>query len=238
MSRTRVMSCGGEVGRRQQVLVHLRSHHLLGGPSTTTPSEPSVVRPARPDRLAEGGGQVLANVVDPQGQPAVATVDQHGQLDGPRPAEVGQGVEGGPDRPPSVEDVVDAGRRPVPARSIGSSVSWWPGAAGCRCRRGTWRRQGARRDLPPSISPAWPPPAPARGTPASVDADHHQPCRCPCSARRSRARSGPAPALDVGGVQHRRHPDINNAPAHRAWRRPDSDSISSWLPSRPHRTGP
>ncbi len=59
------------------------------------------------DHLVATGGQVLAHVIGPDGQLAVAPVDHHGQLYGPGPAEVGEGVEGGPDGAPGEEHVVD-----------------------------------------------------------------------------------------------------------------------------------
>ena len=43
----------------------------------------------------------------------MATVDQHGQLDRARPAEVAQRVQGGPDGAAGVEDVVDEHDQPA-----------------------------------------------------------------------------------------------------------------------------
>ena len=57
--------------------------------------------------LVRGGREVLADVVGPDRQLPVAPVDEHGQADGPGPAEVQERVEGRPDRAARVEDVVD-----------------------------------------------------------------------------------------------------------------------------------
>src|SRR5581483_6980382 len=65
------------------------------------------------DGLPPGGRQVLAHVVGADRQLAVAAVDQHGQLDHARAAQVDQRVQRGPDRPAGVEDVVDQDDRPV-----------------------------------------------------------------------------------------------------------------------------
>ena len=52
-------------------------------------------------------GQVLAHVVGPDRQLAVAPVDHHRQLHRPGPAVVAEGVEGGPDGAPGEQHVVD-----------------------------------------------------------------------------------------------------------------------------------
>ena len=59
------------------------------------------------DLLGGGGGQVLADVVGADGQFPVAAVDQHGEADDARAAEVDDGVQGGADGAAGVEDVVD-----------------------------------------------------------------------------------------------------------------------------------
>ena len=59
------------------------------------------------DHLFAVGREVLPHVVGSDGQLAVAPVDHHGQLHGPGPSEVVQGVEGGPDGPAGEEHVVD-----------------------------------------------------------------------------------------------------------------------------------
>ena len=57
--------------------------------------------------LALGRRQVLAHVVGPDRQLAVTAVDQHGELDRPRPAEVAERVQGRAHGPAGVEHVVD-----------------------------------------------------------------------------------------------------------------------------------
>ena len=59
------------------------------------------------DHLLAAGGQVLADVVGPDGQLPVAPVDHHRQLHRPGPPVVAEGVEGGPDGAPGEQDVVD-----------------------------------------------------------------------------------------------------------------------------------
>src|SRR5260370_19075857 len=59
------------------------------------------------DALRVGGGHVLADVVGPYRQLAMASVDQHRQLDRARPAEVEQRVHRRPRRAPAVDHVVD-----------------------------------------------------------------------------------------------------------------------------------
>src|SRR3972149_1149184 len=58
------------------------------------------------DLLVAGGGHVLADVVGPDGELAVPTVDQHDKLDGLRAAQVHEGIERRADAPTGVEDVV------------------------------------------------------------------------------------------------------------------------------------
>ena len=62
---------------------------------------------AHADALARGRGQVLADVVGPDGQLAVAAVHEDRELHGRRPPVVEQGVDGGADGAPRVEHVVD-----------------------------------------------------------------------------------------------------------------------------------
>ena len=71
-------------------------------------------RPSRPPRcsqhldgLVARGDERAADVVGPDGQLAVAAVDEHGQLDARGSAEVDQLVERGADRAAGEEDVVD-----------------------------------------------------------------------------------------------------------------------------------
>ena len=65
------------------------------------------------DHLLAAGREVLADVVGTDGQLTVAAVDHDGELDGAGPAEVVEGVEGGPDGPPREEDVVDQHDHPA-----------------------------------------------------------------------------------------------------------------------------
>ncbi len=85
-----------------------------------------------PDLLRGGGGQVLAHVVGPDGKLAVAAVDQHGEPDDARAAEVDEGVQGGADGAAGVQDVIDEDHDlVVDARSgaagwgSGGLVGWW-----------------------------------------------------------------------------------------------------------------
>src|SRR6266550_4472180 len=59
------------------------------------------------DDLLARGRHVLADMIGPDRQLAVAPVDEYGQADGLRPTEVDERVHCGADRPPGVEDVVD-----------------------------------------------------------------------------------------------------------------------------------
>src|SRR5580704_10513803 len=59
------------------------------------------------DALRVRGGHVLADVVGPDRQLAVAAVDEHRQLDRTGPSKVHQGVHRGARGAPMVDDVVD-----------------------------------------------------------------------------------------------------------------------------------
>src|SRR6476660_3392008 len=59
------------------------------------------------DALVVSGGNVLADVVGPDGQLAVAAIDQHRELDGAGPSEVHQCVHRCARGAPMVDDVVD-----------------------------------------------------------------------------------------------------------------------------------
>ena len=83
------------------------SRCLIGATSSPM-STPSVVHV---DHLVAPGGQVLAHVVGADGQLPVAPVDHHRQLHRPGPAVVVEGVEGGPDRAPGEQHVVDQHHR-------------------------------------------------------------------------------------------------------------------------------
>src|SRR6266851_2812794 len=75
------------------------------------------------DALRVRGGDVLADVIRTDRQLAVAPVDEHGQLDGPRAPEIHERIHRGSRRPPMVDDVVHRDDRHlrVPAHS-GPSV--------------------------------------------------------------------------------------------------------------------
>ena len=65
------------------------------------------------DDLVRAGRQVLAHEVGPDGELAMPAVHHHRQADRPRPAVIGQRVQGGADGAPGVEDVVDQDHGPV-----------------------------------------------------------------------------------------------------------------------------
>jgi hypothetical protein len=66
------------------------------------------------DALGARGREVLADVVGPEGQLAMAAVGEHRELDARRAAVVEEGLDRGADRAPREEDVVDDhDRRPV-----------------------------------------------------------------------------------------------------------------------------
>ena len=110
-----------------------------------SPSTPMATPSAATSTTSSAPGrQVLADEVGPDGQLAVAPVDQHGELHRPGPPEVVQGVEGGPDRAAGEEHVVDQHDDP-PGR--GRRACRWPpraAPAAARCRRGRGRRRAAR----------------------------------------------------------------------------------------------
>ena len=72
-----------------------------------TSSRPSISTRRTWTSVVAGGGDVLADIVGPDRQLAVAAVDEDGKLDALGAAEVDHGVEGGADRPAGEEDVVD-----------------------------------------------------------------------------------------------------------------------------------
>src|SRR5436305_5751656 len=63
------------------------------------------------DALVARGRQVLADVVGPDRQLAVSAVGEHGELHARGPAVVEERLDGGADRSPGVEDVVDEDAR-------------------------------------------------------------------------------------------------------------------------------
>ena len=74
------------------------------------------------DELLARGGHVLADVVGPDRDLAVAAIDEDRQADGLRPAEVDEGIHRRPDRPARVQDVVDEddGRAVQVERQVGA----------------------------------------------------------------------------------------------------------------------
>src|SRR5215218_6152425 len=61
---------------------------------------------AHVDALRVRGGEILADVIGPDGELAMAAIDQHRQLDASRPAEGGYGIHGCAAGPAGEEDVV------------------------------------------------------------------------------------------------------------------------------------
>ena len=116
---TSSMPSAPEVGDRQQVL-HGRRARSVALMRTHLAEVDAVV--VHVDHLVPAGGQVLAHVVGPDRQLAVAPVDHHRQLHGPGPAVVVEGVEGGPDGAAGEEHVVDQ-HHAWPVRSTGMSVT-------------------------------------------------------------------------------------------------------------------
>src|SRR5438270_5934935 len=72
------------------------------------------------DLLGFGGGRILAYVVRPDRELAVAPVDQHRELDRTRPSQLDERVQRGPRRPAMVDDVVNQHHRlAVDVRHVG-----------------------------------------------------------------------------------------------------------------------
>src|ERR1700682_2694694 len=75
------------------------------------------------DPLRVRGGHVLAHVVRPDGKLAMPPVDEHRQLNGPRPAEVHQGVHRRARRAAVMDHVVDEhDHLPVDGRHLGGAT--------------------------------------------------------------------------------------------------------------------
>src|SRR5581483_6576564 len=70
------------------------------------------------DALVARRREVLADVVGPDRQLAVAAVGEHGELNARRPAVVEEGLDRGADRPAGVEDVVDEDARLALEREV------------------------------------------------------------------------------------------------------------------------
>ena len=81
-------------------------HAASSSCSSRISSAPSISVEVHAHPLAPRGRQVLAHVVGPDGQLAVAAVDQDGELHQRRAPVVEERVDRGPDRAPRVEDVV------------------------------------------------------------------------------------------------------------------------------------
>ena len=94
---TSSMPSAPEVGDREEVLRGASLDHLAEVDAVVVDV----------DDLVAAGREVLADVVGPDRQLAVAAVDHHRQLHRPGPAVVVEGVEGGPDRAAGEEHVVD-----------------------------------------------------------------------------------------------------------------------------------
>ena len=115
VSRTSERLVAAEVGGRQQVAVHVspsspagRAGRAAGIAAFDDDAVAAVdLGEQHADRLALAGREVLADVVGPDRQLAVAAVDQDGELDRARAAEVGQRVERGADGAAGEQDVVD-----------------------------------------------------------------------------------------------------------------------------------
>ena len=60
-----------------------------------------------PHRLPLAGREVLTDVISADRKLAMAAINQDRELDRPWPAEVGEGIEGRPDGPSRIENVVD-----------------------------------------------------------------------------------------------------------------------------------
>ena len=87
--------------------------------------------------LDERGREVLADVVGADRQLPMAAVDEHRELDGPRPAEVGQRVERGPNGPAGEQHVVDEDDGLAVDAAGGTSVSSSARTSAAAGRRGT-----------------------------------------------------------------------------------------------------
>ena len=102
--------------RRQQLAGHDVQIGHLSAPSSASPIRTTSVDLVHLDELhldalVAGRRQVLADVVGPDRQLAVAAVGEHGELDARRAAVLEQRVDRGADRAAGVEDVVDEDHR-------------------------------------------------------------------------------------------------------------------------------
>ena len=127
---------------------------MTPAPSMITASSSSTpVRWTR-TRCDQRGREVLADEVGADRQLAVAAVDQHGELDGARPADVVQGVERGPDRAPGEEHVVDEHHDLVVDAAVGDLRSGSSVRAGLRRRSSRYIVTSSEPDgtAPPSTA--------------------------------------------------------------------------------------
>src|SRR6267142_4507409 len=97
---------GVEVLHAEEVLA-LPRHRLVLRLADHDAIDPIVLAEHDGHDLPAARGQVLADIVGADGQLAMAAVDENGQADDARAAEVHQGVHGGADRPAREEHVVD-----------------------------------------------------------------------------------------------------------------------------------
>ena len=129
-------------GRRRSPAASAAVRRAVDPPRLTRPARRRLGRPARsrrrprrrsprggPDELLARGRHVLADVVGPDRQLAMAAIDEDGEADRLRPAEVDEGVHRGPDRPAGVQDVVDEddrrARRCPNGRSVPLTTGCW-----------------------------------------------------------------------------------------------------------------
>ena len=97
------------------------------------------------DALAARRRQVLADVVGPDRQLAVAAVGEHGELDAVGPPVLEERVDRGADRAAGVEDVVDEDHGAALELEVEPRVAHERLRAGAApCRRARERRRGGR----------------------------------------------------------------------------------------------
>jgi hypothetical protein len=154
------------------------------------------------DLLRARGRHVLADEVRADGQLAVAAVDQHRELDPGRAAEVAEGVQGGPDGPAGVQDVVyqddgaslDAFGREVGALQRAGRVQPQVVAVHGHVQRAD-RDVGALDRGDPGCQPV------GQRDPAGGDAQQHQVVGALGAFQDLVGDPGQGPA-DVGGLEH------------------------------------
>ena len=200
--------------RRPRARRRRRDQHLVG---------------ADLDVLVPRRRQVLADEVGPDRQLAVAAVDEHRQLHGPRPPVLGDRVERRPHGAAGEQHVVDEHdgrrRRGSPGCRCGRTAR----RVAARCRRGTARRRSSRPARPARCARS---PrrgaAPARPRRRARRAGRRRPG--PGCARGSRGPCGWSPA----GCRRGSGPAWGPAP--RRWRRVTRSVPRMLLPCGPHGT--